>query len=72
MVKTRPWLVFKCCIRSRVTGRFGQYGQTTRGEPTTTPLAPAPGVAASVALVCEGDAAPDAGKAEGRGLGDAP
>lgn len=44
---------------------LGQYGQITCGEPTLTPLAPAPGVAASVVVVWGGDVVLEAGKAEG-------
>lgn len=65
MVTTRPWVVLKCSIRSQVMSLLGQYGQITCGEPTLTPLAPAPGVAASVVVVWGGDVVLEAGKAEG-------
>lgn len=69
-VTSRPCMVFKCSTRSQVRALLGQYGQTAREEPA--PLAPAPGVAAKVALMSEGDVAPEAGTAEARGLDDAP
>lgn len=65
MVTTRPWVVLKCSIRSHVMSLFGQYGQITCGELALTPLAPAPGVAASVVVVWGGDVVLGAGKAEG-------
>lgn len=50
-VTTRPWVLLKCSIRSQVISLFGQYGHITCGEVEPTPLAPAPGVAASVVVV---------------------
>ncbi|TNN27666.1 hypothetical protein EYF80_062188 [Liparis tanakae] len=67
-VTTRPWAVLRCSIRSPLTSPLGQYGHTTWVELGPAPLAPAPGVAASVAVEREGDVAPEAAEADGWGL----